>query len=65
MKIVIAVRNDRVLVFWSDNNLPFVVAATPSNRYAVGEIINEWHWGKYFSDLQLALDCFNQGGVKK
>lgn len=60
MKIVIAVRNDRVLVFWSNNDLPFVVAATPNNAYAVGDIIEDWYWGKYFSELQLALDCFNQ-----
>lgn len=59
-KFVLKSEGDRALVFWPDQSHMFVVVYTANKRYKPGDIINDWYWGKYFSDLQEALDCFNK-----
>lgn len=59
-KFVLESNGDRALVFWPDQSHMFVVVDTANKRYKPGDIINDWYWGKYFENLQEALDCFNK-----
>jgi len=62
LKTVLKVDNQQelVLVFWPDNNYKFVVASTMGKTYAIGDIINEWHWGSYHATIDTAIEEFNR-----
>lgn len=59
MKIVLKAKGQKILVMWVGNDYPFVVANASSST-KVGDVVNEWHWGKYFQTLDEALECFNK-----
>lgn len=60
MKVVIKSQAEAVLVLWTDNDLPFVVAWTPGKTYAPGHIIHDWYYGSYFKTIDEALANFNK-----
>lgn len=58
MKIVLAVKGRFILVFWADNK-EFVVA-TMVQSVEVGDFVNSWQWGHYFSSCDDAVEYFKE-----
>jgi len=59
MKIIIDLSQNYALVFWNGKYQPYVIAHVDSQKnLSVGDEINDWLSGLYYSDLSQAVERF-------